>query len=210
VRTRLLLTITALSMVVVAGCTTTSEGTPLPDSNATTESSPDEPPASGEDLPSDGAPKVENPLDVSRFEQKPCDALTPKQAQDLNVSATGEPDTDAFGEICRWRNDQTQGSVSMGFFSSDKRGLSSVYREAKGSDFPFFKPIEDIEGHPAVAFHTKVKEPTTDCAVAVGVTDQLVFTARVALSIANTGQKEPCEVAAQVAGMMMKTMQEAA
>lgn len=197
-RTRLPLVIAVLGMLVVSGCTTTSPGTPLPGSS--TGSSADS------DLPTDGAPKVENPLDVSRFEQKPCDVLTPEDAEELNIPATGEQEGDSLGETCYWRNTQTRGSLAASFFSGDKRGLSSVYQEAKGSDFPYFEPIGDVEGHPAVAYNTEEEAPRTDCTVAVGLSDQLVFTARVALSDANLGRRKPCEVAADAAGMMMKTM----
>lgn len=195
---------------MVTGCTTTSESTPLPGSTSTSEapSNPPDEPSSG-DLPSDGAPKVEKPLDAGRFEQNPCDALTAEDAEALNVPAAGEPTEVAFGKGCRWRNKQTQGVVGIQFFSTDERGLSSVYQEAKRSDFPYFEPIADIEGLPAVAYDPETAKPTGGCSVAVGVTDQLAFTVQLDLSSANTGQKDPCTVAAQAAGMMAKTMREA-
>lgn len=207
-RTRLTVLVASLTLAVVAGCTTTSEGTPLPDSNATTDApSPDEP---GGDLPSNGAPKVENPLDVSQFEQNPCAALTPEQAQELKVPATGEQQDNGVGLTCYWRNSETGGMVTLHFFSEAKGGLGAVYLEAENDDWPYFEPIEDIEGYPAVAYNVKVKDPITDCSVAVGVTDDLSFTASVDLSNANIGQKEPCEVTTWATGMVMKTMLEAA
>jgi hypothetical protein len=207
VRSRLSLLIATLGLVLVTGCTTTSEGTPLP-GPTTTNASPDEP--TSDDLPSDGAPKVDNPLDAAHFEQNPCDALTPEDAQTLNVPSTGEQTGDSLGKGCQWINKQTSGSLSIDFFSGDKRGLSSLYQEAKRNNFPYFAQIDDIEGHPAVAFHPEVAKPTADCVVAVGVTDQLVFDTRVAVSDANIGKKNPCDLAAQTASMMLKTMREAA
>jgi hypothetical protein len=205
VRTRLLLVLAVLA--VATGCTVTSEGTPRPTSSdsANTETS-----ADSEALPSDGAPKVENPLDVSHFEENPCDALTSEDAKELNVPATGEQSGDAIGETCHWRNSQTRGFLSITFLSGEKRGLSSVYREAKEVKFPYFESIDDVEGHPAAAYSTAEEKATIDCAVAVGVTDQLAFIAHVALSDANIGQKDPCEMAAKAARMMMRTMREAA
>jgi hypothetical protein len=199
------------TMVVAAGCTTTSGGTPLPDPNSTADApSSDEPSASAGGDPSNGAPKVENPLDVSQFEQNPCDALTPEQAQELKVPATGELEDNGFGKTCYWRNSETGGMVGLHFFSEIKGGLSSVYLDAESKDFAYFEPIEDIEGYPAAAYDTKVEDPTTSCSVAVGVTDDLSFTVQVGLSNANVGQKEPCEVTAWATGMVMKTMLEAA
>ena len=207
-RTRLPLVVATLGLLAATSCTTTSEGTPRPDPTTSTEASSNEP--SSDDLPSDGAPKVKDPLDVSRFEQSPCDALTSEDAKTLNVPAIGEPTEVAFGKGCRWRNKQTQGVVGIQFFSTVKRGLSSLYAEAKGSNFPYFEPIEDIEGFPAVAYDPEAEKPTGDCSVGVGVTDQLAFTVQLDLSSTNIGQKDPCQVAAQVAGMMAKTMREAA
>jgi hypothetical protein len=201
--------IAALSAALATACTTTSAGTPLPGSTSPSSVSPEQP-TPNDELPSDGAPKVENPLDVSRFEQNPCEALTAEDAQGLNLPTTGEPTEVAFGNGCQWRNKQTQGSAGIQFFSSIERGLSAVYAEAKGSDFPYFEPIDDIEGYPAVAFDTKVAKPVASCTVAVGVADQLVFDVVVDLSDANLNKKDPCELAIQVAGMMMNRMQEAA
>jgi hypothetical protein len=207
VRNRLPLIVATLGVLVATGCTTTSEGTPLPGSTSTSASS-DEP--SSGDLPSDGAPKVNDPLDVSHFEKNPCDALTPENTQTLNLPPDGEQKGDSLGETCYWRNSQTRGTVGLHFTSGDKRGLSSLYREAKRDNFAYFEPIDDIEGHPAVAYFPDAKKPTITCVVAVGLSDQLMFAAQVDLSDANIGHKDPCEAAAQVAGMAMKTMREAA
>lgn len=190
---------------MATGCTVASEGTPRPASSASTETS-----AGSEGLPSDGAPKVENPLDVSHFEENPCDALTPEDAKELNIPATGEQDGDASGERCLWYNSETRGSLSVGFFSGDKLGLSGVYRDAKDGKFAYFEPIDDIEGYPAIAYNPDAEDPVIDCGVVVGIADQLAFMARVDLSDANIGQRKPCEMAAKAAGMMLRTMQEAA
>jgi uncharacterized protein DUF3558 len=198
VNVRLSVVIAVLSMVVVSGCTVATAGTPQAASTTTSGG-----------LPSDGAPKVENPLDVSHFEEKPCDALTTEDAKELNVPATGEQSDNGVGQTCAWNNGSTGGALGLSFLSKDKRGLSSVYREAKGSDWPFFEPIDDIEGHPAVAYSPKQKNPTTDCAIGIGVTDQLSIAVYAALSDANVGKRNPCEAATQAAGMLMRTMEAA-
>lgn len=209
-RKRLPLIIVALSVVIVAsGCTTALAGTPMPAGSSDTSPDPstqDPPPTSSDGLPSDGAPKVETPLDVARFEDDPCAMLNSAQTKELNVPATGEPTEVAFGKGCVWRNAQSRGRVEVQFFSTIKRGLSAVYHEAKSSNFPYFEQIEDIEGYPAVAFDLGSGKPTARCSVSVGVSDQLVFTTRGYLSGANMGQKDPCEMTARAAGMMMKTM----
>lgn len=199
-----------LCVAAIAGCTTTSAGTPTPgpltSSEDTASSAPsDEPPDTG-DLPSDGAPKVTNPFDASHFEQNPCDSLTSAQAQGLQVGPGKRSDTN-FGRGCSWRNSETNGSVSIDFLSEDKRGLSSAYRSNKNGDFTYFEPIGDVEGQPAVAYDIRSANPTAACTVAVGVTDKLMFATTIGLSANNVGHTDPCDLAATVAGTMVKNMQ---
>ena len=197
-------------LTALTGCTTMSPGTPLPTPASSTDETPSSRPSEpggGDELPSDGAPKVPNPIDASHFEQNPCDSLTPSQAQGLDLGAGKRLDT-SFGRGCNWRNSETGGSVSIDFSSEDKRGLSSAYRSANKGEFTYFEPIDDIEGHPAVAYDITAGKPTTACFVAVGVTDELTFSTMVTLSPSNVGEKEPCETSAMVAGMMLKNMQE--
>jgi hypothetical protein len=208
-RNRLPLIVAAFSVAVATGCTTATAGTPLRSSTTSKAPSSDAPPNSSDDLPSDGAPKVENPLDISHFEQSPCDVLTTGQSQELNIPATGEQQSDALGESCTWRNSETRGMVTIKIFSGVNRGLSSIYQEAEAKDFQHFEPINSIDGYPAVAYNVDSPEPTADCSVAIGVTDQLAFDMTVALSNANINKKNPCELAATVAAMALKTMREA-
>jgi hypothetical protein len=209
VRTRLWgAALAGLSVAVLAGCTTTSSGTPLPGATSSAEDTPSSAPSEENDaLPSDGAPKVTNPIDASHFEQNPCDMLTTAQAQDLDLGPGKRQDTN-FGKGCDWRNSQNGGSIAINFASAGMRGLSSTYRSNKNGDFTYFEAIDDIEGHPAVAYDINTANPTAVCFVAVGLTDQLTFSTRVALSANNVGKKDPCELSAMVAGIMMKNMQE--
>jgi hypothetical protein len=201
-----------LCVTAAAGCTTTSSGTPLPGPTSSTEdppsSSDDPPPSEDDELPSDGAPKVQHPFDASHFEQNPCELLSPENTSELKVGPTGEPADTNFGKGCSWRNSETGGGVTIGFTTTDKRGLSGAYRENKNGDFLYFEPIDDIEGHPAVAYSTQKAKPTASCSVAVGITDQLSFSTLIGLSAANVGVKNPCEEGARVAGMAMRTMKE--
>lgn len=203
-RARLALIFAVACTVAAGGCTVPSEGTPQPVSSALP------PSGSGEDLPSDGAPRVEDPLDAARFEQEPCDVLTPADAETLNVPPTGEQSGDAYGQRCHWHNSDTGGSLFVTFFSGVDRGLSSFYEESRGSKWKYFERIDDIEGHPAVAYNIKEDPPKYDCSVAVGLIDELAFSAGVKLSNANVGHSDPCALAAKAAGMMTRTMQEAA
>lgn len=202
-----------------AGCTTLSQGHATPTSTSsssseegTTSSAPtsdesdiEETPGD-EELPSHGAPKVQNPLDVSRFEQDPCLALTQAQAQALNVPYPGEPGELAFGKACSWGiSGMRSGRVSIDFLSEDPTGLSSAYKSNENGEFAFFEPLE-ILGFPAVAFDITDGRSSGQCAVGVGTSDTLAFTVNVVLSGVNVGVKDPCEETAKVAEMMLQNM----
>lgn len=205
-RTRLAVALALASTVLASGCTVPSAGTPRP---ASTTQAPTANPDSA--LPSDGAPRVKNPLDASHFERHPCDALKSEDAATLNLPPDGKQESDVrIGESCLWYNHETGGSLGATFYSKSKRGLSSLYREAHKSNWAYFEQVDDIEGHPAVASSIKEDKPQYGCVVDVGLTDQLLFSSDVALSDANVGKADPCLLAAKAAGMMMRTIREAA
>ncbi len=57
-----------------------------------------------------------------------------------------------------------------------------------------------------MAFGVDDGRPGGHCSVAVGLTDQLVYVVYLDLSAGNVGQKDPCELGAQVAQMTLTTM----
>ena len=205
--------VVGLLCLAVAGCTTTSQGEAVPatttEVSATHSSSP---PSGGEDdLPSHGAPKVDDPLDTTRYQQDPCSALTASQAQqELTLPPNGKRDDAAFGKGCEWFNPDTRGRVSIAFLTSNPRGLSAAYEANQEGKYPYFNPLPLIEGYPAIASDVADRRPTGACIVVVGVTDQLAVQFSLQLSLANVGHVEPCDTAAMVAGLAMKTMKEGA
>lgn len=203
--------IIAVSAMGLAACTAPAAGNPVPDQVNSTEAPTSETPSTGEnpsddELPSDGAPKVENPIDVRHFEQNPCDALTPQQANKLNVEATGTRADTSFGNGCMWRNTETGGSAIISFLSKAKRGLSDTYRSHENGEFEYFEPIDDLEGFPAAAWDTDSATPVNQCSVTVGITDQLSMQTLTELSRDNVGQKDPCEVGVTVTGEFLTTI----
>jgi hypothetical protein len=201
-----------LGLALVSACTTTSEGEPRPvtTDSATSESTPDTS-SNEEELPFAGAPKVNDPLDTSRYQQDPCQSLTADQTQPLNLPTTGKINNQvALGIGCDWRNQETRGEISINFINDDPHGLSAEYKANNEGKWEYFEELPDIEGYPAV-----VRAGTDDrdlgfCIVVVGVADDLTFDSIVQLSQTNVGQKDPCEVAAQVAGLALQTMKRGA
>lgn len=200
-----------LGATLLGGCTTTSAGEPGPTPSAATESGSPAPSSSAdepEDLPSDGAPRVTNPFEADRFEDDPCTALTQGQAKELYVVYPGKPFKGNFGNACEWRGpNYNGGSAAIDFLSDEPRGMSAVYRSHNKGEFAFFEELDAVGGHPMAAYGTAgSRKSGKNCAVAVGLTDELVFLAFVSLSSANVGQKDPCVVGSQVAEMMLTTM----
>jgi hypothetical protein len=199
-----------LLCLAVAGCTTVSRGepTPAPTSQmSTTGSSPPSSSGGEDDLPSHGAPKVEEPLeDTSRFEQNPCSVLTTAQAQELDLPASGEQEDGALGLDCEWFNSDTRGEVTIGFLTNSRNGLSGFYAANQRGEYPYFIELPPIEGYPAIASDVVDRRSEGACIVDVGVTDQLAFGVYLVLSQVNVRKKDPCETAALVAGMALRTM----
>jgi hypothetical protein len=195
-----------LGVALITGCTTTSTGEPRPaDELSATESSASAP--SGTDsLPSNGAPRVDNPLDTTRFQQDPCLALTTAQLRRLDVGPAGEPVDTALGNACDWRNSETRGFAEIAFLEEIPRGLSAAYEANDNGDWAFFEERPAIEGYPAVSYGGVDNRAGGECSVLVGVSDELVFESVVRLSEGNVGRTDPCDKAAEVAGMALQTM----
>jgi hypothetical protein len=204
--------VAGLLCLLVAGCTTTSRGDPAPATTTEVSTVNSTAPSSEEDdLPSHGAPKVDDPLDTTRFQQDPCLALTAEQAQDeLNLPPQGEPEEIALGKGCEWFNPDTRGRVIIGFLTGNPRGLSGFYDAKQQGKYAYFNELPPIEGYPAIAIDIEDRRPRGICIVDVGVTDQFVFDVYLQLSQANVGNVEPCELAAEVAGKALRTMKEGA
>lgn len=203
------LTVIIATLMALTACTTAAAGNPTPDQTTSTQtgnpSSPDETQPT-DDLPSDGAPKVENPIDAGRFEQSPCDVLTAAQADELRIGPEGtRADTD-IGNGCTWHNSKTGGDLAIGFLTNYDQGLSSLYRAHNLGDFEYFEPIANLEGFPAVAWDSDDKKPVSDCTISVGLTDNLSMQSTTGLSRDNVGEVDPCEVAAMATGKMLVTM----
>ena len=209
-RIRHIAPVAGLLCLAVAGCTTLSEGEPQPaptNEASTTDSSPPSSSSSGgDDLPSHGAPKVEDPLDASRFEQDPCATLTAAQAQELGLPATGKQENGILGLDCEWFNLDTRGQVTISPLTNSDRGLSGFYAADQRGEYAYFMPLPPIEGFPVIAADLVDRRPEGTCVIVVGVADQLAFGVSLKLSGANVEMKDPCETAALVAGMALRTM----
>ena len=192
--------------VVVAGCTSERNGTPV--DGPTSEQSGENPstsvsPSDGETY---GAPRVSAPLDATKFLPKPCEALSPVQLKGFGVSKPGEPTTtgavaENAGPFCTWHADSAVDStIGVGFLTGNKKGLSDTYRGR--SRFKFFEETT-VDGYPAVFNDLSDGRPDGQCNVTVGISDTLAFRAREEGGL--VGQAA-CDRAKQVAAAVIATL----
>ncbi|NUT47281.1 MAG: DUF3558 domain-containing protein [Saccharothrix sp.] len=160
---RAVLAIAAVSVTVLAGCTSVGGGTPTPASTtkstgaATTTS---ESPTEGD------APPITGPaLDLGKV-SGPCDLLKADQLAARGVTKPGTEETDPAGPGCKWQPDDPGRGTSIDVtILSESDGLDGMY--ARRELFPVFEPVE-IAGYPAVNGDvTDAKHG--ECSTAVGV-----------------------------------------
>ena len=200
-----------LGVMLMGGCSTMTPGNATPAGTGTSEVSSPQSQSSepnSDELPTDGAPKVENPIDTSRFQQDACLSLTTTQSQQLSLGATGTPVDMPLGNACEWRNPETRGNVQIGFLDKDPRGLSAEYKSEKAGRLKVFIELPPVDGHPAVVRGAIDDRENGACTVVVGASDEIAFEVALQLSRTNVGKKDPCKVSADVAGMALQTMKQ--
>lgn len=207
-RTRLVVPI--LGLAIASACTVTSKGEsrPEPDTGSpSSNSAPSTTSGSEVELPFAGAPKVKDPLDTSIYEQDPCKSLTAAQAQSLNLPPSGIINDDvALGIGCDWTNSDTRGKAKINFIVDDPRGLSPEYKANEDGKWKYFDDVPDIEGYPAVSRGAIDDRDLGYCTLIVGTADDMAFATIVQLPLADGGTDDPCEAAAEAAGLALQTM----
>jgi hypothetical protein len=197
------------SLLTVTACTSQTTGTPSPSSSTPSQTSPSGP---ADEVPGPGVPKVENPIDVSHFQQAPCDSLTAAQITELlGGGITPQPAIeDPAGPTCNWHSPSgSQASVGVTYFNRTKLGITGIY-QAKDKVYPFFMPMDPIDGYPIVAFGEIDERKTRGrCSIALGTSDNQQVDMSVALSEANIEQKDPCSAARDVASKVLDNLRKA-
>jgi hypothetical protein len=200
-----------VAIVLVASCTTTTPGQATSSSDdapdTSTETTTTTSTSNSDELPTAGAPKVDDPLDTSKFQKDPCLSLTLEQSEGIfGFKGPGEPSDGALGKTCGWRNRDTRSTGQISFFDKDPRGLSGEYEANEDGRWDVFEKLPPIEGYPAIVRSVGDDRPNGICSVVVGASDEIAFQAWVQLSESNAGKKDPCVVAADIAGEAIKTI----
>lgn len=203
---RILILLASGTLATLAACTTTTSGNPST-ANGANSSSPSVPSQSNSnEVPGPGVPKVDKPIDTSRFRQSPCESLPQDQVTELlGNGAKAKPDVAApAGPTCDWHPAGTShAAVHVIFGTVDNLGMTSVYR-AKGTTYKLFEVLAPIDGYPVVAYGTSDMRSTDGiCAVAVGTSDRSTMDVAISQSEENVGKKDPCDAARTIASKVL-------
>lgn len=191
-----LIVLTVATAALLSGC-----GDKKPDS------SPSQPPASSSaGLPSDGAPAVSNPIEnTAAVEKDPCSAVPTTDIEAIGGKVERSRTVDlSEGLNCSWLFVEAPSTLSAGLVVGNKKGLSALYAQKSTGGLTTFKPVDPIEGHPAVIY-ANGSEGRGTCTLAVGVRDDLVYTVIPHLSSGNPMLEDPCGMAAKVAAAAIKS-----
>lgn len=159
-RSKTPLTVTVLggiAALALAGCSGTG-GTAGPTTGASTTTA------------TSSADTVSNPLDTTKFQQNLCSGLTPAQlapymGQVRSTNPASKPDN-AGCDLLPVDNDMA--TVSINFYP--KLGPSAMI--ASGSNFPYSKNLNPIQGYPAQD-SSQTNPPNGECGTSVSVSNQV-------------------------------------
>lgn len=204
---RSLSTLLAMSMLVLAACSTNTPGTAQPRNEdndvSLSDSRSANPSTHGSNLPVAGAPDVTNPLTgIKNYKHDPCSMLTSQQLTTLGLPDKGDSRDGAFGPVCYWEDNNSTAQVRIQWNLESGAGISAIYRGR--DDYKIFEPMQDVQGFPVVHTGTPVDQKFDLCSIVVGTSNRVAFRLGVGLSDGNSA--DPCRMARRVAKMMIMTM----
>lgn len=216
IRSRVTAGVIAVIGVVVAGCNSSADGSAqslLPSSKASSTEQQDPTPSGeddtdAEDLPQNGAPTVEHPLDASMLEDDLCAAITKEQAKRF----PGELQGSEIGDkgYCDWTYDNDLwhvGFIGGRIMTENHKGLTKYYGPID-DDVAEANPVDPVNGYPAVHFDLGKTDEGT-CSIIVGLRDDLTYDVLVTLESEHPSYDEPCKVARKFAETVVDNLKEA-
>jgi hypothetical protein len=200
-RTALLGILTCAALISTTACSNTTNGSPSIQLPA--------PPSTG-GLPTDGAPSVDNPIaNTAVAESDPCSTVTTPQIESLGGKVDrSRVDDMTLGKNCVWVFADGSGNVGAGMVTKNKDGLSGIYSQSARGGLTTFKPVEPIEGYPAVVY-ANGGEGAGVCTLAVGIRNDLVYTIIPRLRPQNHYLADPCGMATKIAQFAIQQLKAA-
>ncbi|MFF0144505.1 uncharacterized protein DUF3558 [Amycolatopsis sulphurea] len=159
-----------------------------------------------------GAPPVPAPLDPAPLKKAPCDAMTADQVASLGAplkNARSKP-ADPTGPACSWTFDYEDdiSAVTGAVFTADPThgGISGLYGQKQFNGLTRFEPFS-ANGYPGVIYDAATNSMPGNCALAVGLRDDLTYTISVGLDVLKHPFAEGCELGKKVAGYVIQYLQ---
>ncbi|WP_037307301.1 DUF3558 domain-containing protein [Amycolatopsis orientalis] len=177
--------------VVISGCSDRNSGVSVPTSAPSTV----------------GVPAVTDPIsNTAKAEADPCGVLSAAEIESIGgkVKRTRTEDL-TTGVACTWVFEVSPTTVSAGLVTGNKNGLRSLYESNATGGLTTFRPVEPINGHPAVVYANGGEGQGT-CTLAVGIRDDLVYTIIPRLSSDHPSFADPCGMATKVAAAAIKNL----
>jgi Protein of unknown function (DUF3558) len=214
-RARVAVALTGL-LACLAGCATVTVGTAQPGSSLHSAGGADNGATGGSESAKPGpgnlygAPRVTQPLDVTKYIKNPCSTLTTAQLHGLHLTKAGVPDQDAQGSTCTFspKYDVVYDvAFNVHFDEGQPTGLANAYWYANGTAFTtnYMKRLPDIDGVPEVT--EPMQNTGGDCYIYLGATDQISFATGVTVSSSAEPQyRTACSIAQQLAKDITETM----
>lgn len=153
------------------------------------------------------SPPLPAQLNVGPLLDDPCQTMTAEQSASWGVSAPrrADPELEFAGPSCRFvPDDRSRPTVSV-TVNTESGGLEGIY--LRRQNYEQFDPIE-VLGQPAVIANESVSETQRGaCALFVGATDNVVFTAVVLVQDLNSPEyTSPCPLAERVGTQVVETV----
>ncbi|MFI7118049.1 DUF3558 domain-containing protein [Amycolatopsis sp. NPDC049868] len=198
---RTALVIGAVALTVCACSSPRTGGTPTPTGNGTSPSH-----SNSASAPPD-VPKVESPIDLARFKQAPCSALTkPQVGELLGATPDGEAREGTAGPACTWVvPSTTRPLISVVFSNTQDSGTAKIYA-AKGKSYQLVEPLKPVDGYPLTAYGITDERSVGRCSAALGTSETETIGIAAEQSEANVGKKDPCDVAREAAIRVLATI----
>jgi hypothetical protein len=184
--------IAASSVIVLAGCGTSTSAAPEPARPSPTQAASHIPP-------------VKNPRDVTAMARRPCELLTPQQAAGFGLDLPPKQLEGLLGTLrCKWtsttRDRRTFRTVDISMFTNNPT-LEIAYNQNRGR--PFFE-LAEIAGYPAIVTRTNADLPI--CDIDVKPAERQSVSVSYDSKEFNNDPQRACEVGKQVAAAVLMNL----
>lgn len=117
-------------------------------------------------------PKVTDSIDMSKYKQDPCAALTKSQLEKLSVPVEPQARDGSVGPTCDWQADDETGFSLSGGPVTAGSSLAGSYKRYRQGGFENFKPIT-VAGYPG--YLNRMDSEKATCGAAVAVRNDLLY-----------------------------------